>query len=621
MSLAKYRRKQGRLSVFPTLPLDVMYEIFACLDPGDLLSLSRTTKGFRRVLMSRSSAFIWRDVLAATVEEGYPPCPKDMPEPMWSQLVFGGCVCSVCGVKCMRQISWQFYCRICKSCQKECFVSEDQVPEVVTGMTTKLSDVLPYTFIEGRWPFFWRKDIEQYALRLTVIQSSGSPDDWKLRVAELHKDMSSQLTSKKEHLALCDQFLSAREAKRAEVADRLRSARFEELKRRLLVLGYLESEIDSPKFRKNKTVRAPGVVTDKAWIRLEPVVRKIADEVRAERAHARRLARDKVVQQEYKTLWLNSPPSLWFITVLPGSFRILKHPPLLAAALENDAEADVAFQQFLRDSLSNWLEGIGPMLLYSADLYIRDLPYDWPRTERVQPRDFWKNAGAEMKIGAVTRLDLAVYVFRCGEGSGVHFGMEGLSHFCAGFEARPDARGHAMVLRILDILGLSPSTTSPLDLDRADRRFLRYSSDDSPVQGYAGRWNYVTWREAASMAAGSEHPPGHDGALSEIRLATDEEQSVAVRARHLAFRNNDNLEVSGSIIWMCHQHIADYQLCGTVGWTTLSGMKAHLLTRHAVTNPVEGLDYIYTKPLDPSMTRYDNSAEGSDNDNVHGHGY
>ena len=105
------RRRSGRLSKFPAMPLDVMYEvcclgsgwgpmltslatqIFSLLHPRDLLRVSWTTKAFRGVLTDRSSKPIWKTSLA-TVDE-LPPCPTDLAEPAYAALLF----CPYCSVR------------------------------------------------------------------------------------------------------------------------------------------------------------------------------------------------------------------------------------------------------------------------------------------------------------------------------------------------------------------------------------------------------------------------------------------------------------------------------------------------------------------------------------------
>ncbi|KAF8602615.1 hypothetical protein BDV93DRAFT_523979 [Ceratobasidium sp. AG-I] len=68
------------------LPVSVFIEITAYLGVEELLFLARTTTHFRRVLMTRSSAYIWRRALASLA--GLPPCPSTMTEPQYIALLF-----------------------------------------------------------------------------------------------------------------------------------------------------------------------------------------------------------------------------------------------------------------------------------------------------------------------------------------------------------------------------------------------------------------------------------------------------------------------------------------------------------------------------------------------------
>ena len=105
------RKRSSKLSKFPTIPLDVMYEvscpvpgqlgspltfsvtqIFSLLHPRDLLRVSWTTKAFRGVLSDRSLKPIWKESLASI--EGLPSCPRDLSEPAYAALLFSP-YCSV----------------------------------------------------------------------------------------------------------------------------------------------------------------------------------------------------------------------------------------------------------------------------------------------------------------------------------------------------------------------------------------------------------------------------------------------------------------------------------------------------------------------------------------------
>ncbi len=107
------RRKSGKLAEILNMPLDVLFEvripvsqprvipltdlfqIFAHLAPYDLLKLARTTKAFRRLLLNKAFITVWKAALEGV--PGLPPCPADMTEPEWSNLVFSP-NCHVCGI-------------------------------------------------------------------------------------------------------------------------------------------------------------------------------------------------------------------------------------------------------------------------------------------------------------------------------------------------------------------------------------------------------------------------------------------------------------------------------------------------------------------------------------------
>jgi hypothetical protein len=61
-------------------------QIFAFLDPLDVLRLSRTTKRLRVMLTSRTARQTWIAVLANVPD--CPPVPREMTELAWVRLVF-----------------------------------------------------------------------------------------------------------------------------------------------------------------------------------------------------------------------------------------------------------------------------------------------------------------------------------------------------------------------------------------------------------------------------------------------------------------------------------------------------------------------------------------------------
>ncbi|KAJ3963899.1 hypothetical protein EV361DRAFT_874456, partial [Lentinula raphanica] len=80
----KFASLQGMMT---SLPLEIILLIFIRLDPRDLLSLSRTSKNLREILMDKSSETIWRTVWT-NYEGSLPPLPVDLNEPQFARLIF-----------------------------------------------------------------------------------------------------------------------------------------------------------------------------------------------------------------------------------------------------------------------------------------------------------------------------------------------------------------------------------------------------------------------------------------------------------------------------------------------------------------------------------------------------
>ncbi|KAK7679983.1 hypothetical protein QCA50_016929 [Cerrena zonata] len=81
------RSCNGGLQEMLQMPLDVLFEIFRHLTPGDLLSLSRTSKPFRGLLMTRESSSIWKDSRGNVPD--MPDRPAFLSEPAYANLCFG----------------------------------------------------------------------------------------------------------------------------------------------------------------------------------------------------------------------------------------------------------------------------------------------------------------------------------------------------------------------------------------------------------------------------------------------------------------------------------------------------------------------------------------------------
>ncbi|KAG9090661.1 hypothetical protein FS749_000390 [Ceratobasidium sp. UAMH 11750] len=112
--------KPGALQDIMKMPIDVFTEIASYLEPSDLLSLIRTTKFFRRMLLRRSASQIWRR--AGQNIPGVPPCPSGMSEPQYTALMFSR-RCTLCGGPAKTRPDLYLRVRLCQSCCKTKLIS------------------------------------------------------------------------------------------------------------------------------------------------------------------------------------------------------------------------------------------------------------------------------------------------------------------------------------------------------------------------------------------------------------------------------------------------------------------------------------------------------------------
>ncbi|KAF7374985.1 hypothetical protein MSAN_00384600 [Mycena sanguinolenta] len=124
--IKRVRGRRGILSSLREFPLDIVAEIFGHLNPMDLLNLARTTKEIRGILMSRSSAFIWKE--SRSHVEGLPDLPPDLCEPQYANLCFST-HCHQCLAIPISTIVWSARTRLCKKCIEARFGNLECVTE------------------------------------------------------------------------------------------------------------------------------------------------------------------------------------------------------------------------------------------------------------------------------------------------------------------------------------------------------------------------------------------------------------------------------------------------------------------------------------------------------------
>ncbi|KAM5534534.1 hypothetical protein V8D89_006006 [Ganoderma adspersum] len=129
------RGRRGGLEGMPTMPLDILFEIFGFLHPRDVVNLARTSKAFRTLLMSRDSAAFWRQ--ARRKLKDLPDPPNYLSEPAYANLLFFP-HCHNCLKPNIQNVVWLFAARFCKACYRSSFTLSTGEQETLMWQMTNV---------------------------------------------------------------------------------------------------------------------------------------------------------------------------------------------------------------------------------------------------------------------------------------------------------------------------------------------------------------------------------------------------------------------------------------------------------------------------------------------------
>ncbi|KAH9884934.1 hypothetical protein C8Q73DRAFT_796049 [Cubamyces lactineus] len=113
------RMRAGRLADLMDMPLDIFLEILSHLEPIDLIRLSRSSKHFRSMLMTRRARYLW-DAAFRNVDPQIPPCPPYISSPRYAAALFDH-YCFACGIERSTNTDFTHILRLCAPCFKTNF--------------------------------------------------------------------------------------------------------------------------------------------------------------------------------------------------------------------------------------------------------------------------------------------------------------------------------------------------------------------------------------------------------------------------------------------------------------------------------------------------------------------
>ncbi|KAG8710595.1 hypothetical protein FRC08_016960 [Ceratobasidium sp. 394] len=287
------RGKQGRLRGIMNMPVDIFAEIAVYLYPIDLVYLARANKFFRQMLMNRSFIHVWR--CAERNVEGLPPCPKDLCQPQYAALVFTK-YCSTCGNLALRPMDPVLQVRLCVRCRNKQAVK-------ITRVTDPSLVFWSRDFVPGDAPWCLYDEAKAVKNKLNMLEHEGNKEETE-RWLEERRDIVCNRIKDAQPLAL---FLKNIDDKRSAELSDIKQRRAEEVKSRLLKLGWEMQDIENSNwsYEWQSLVHIAKPLTDRAWECIHPT---LVAQVKSNRAwRLKRERDDRQYERRHKMRrWIDS---------------------------------------------------------------------------------------------------------------------------------------------------------------------------------------------------------------------------------------------------------------------------------------------------------------------------
>ncbi|KAF9496308.1 hypothetical protein BDN71DRAFT_1505820 [Pleurotus eryngii] len=600
-------RRKKNLSLLPTVPFDVLMEVcfsyisasprlhlsptrvreqvLARLRVADVIALSRTSKEFRGLLLSKRSISVWKAALTA---EGCLECPADLSEPEYAVLLFGGTNCFNCGTKGIQRIDFGLRRRLCVRCMKVKLVSEKRFDTLFPGSDHMLLELIPYTHIGGyshghssNGRFFYRDDIVKTQNTLKALERAEDP---KTATNEFYKAQRDRTWAIISTLRKYETWAEHAADRKVVESESRAAQRWEDIQQRFRILGYIDEDIAAIKSHPN--VKSDTPLTNQGWgrvrARLEDLVLD-AKKVRIDKC------RGAALSDAYTKYMRTLCPTQW--AALPRT-RELRTLAEVQTLLQRDLDADIATDEFsdlLNDdsTLQTWIDG--------RQRYLESVI-----------------ASSLSSTGTNSLSSTSVeHVFVCtapdcrqsdsalwGSGKRMFISLpEALRHRCEStwlharslepdrFEFAYPTRASAAVGHILSLLKLSPTTTTTTELDKLENLFVcckctpRVRTKDSKP---LAMFEVFTWREAVLHY--------YKDCIADLRADITDPQFTRTSPLDPNLQGDDS-PAAHKNIWSClhcaiHLH----------SWVNRHEVIAHVKSAHPIADPAEHVDF-FADPL------------------------
>ncbi|KZV69428.1 hypothetical protein PENSPDRAFT_633126 [Peniophora sp. CONT] len=316
-------RMQGRLKNIMSMPLDVLFEIFSTLLPADLLSLARTSKNIRQVLMNRNHSGLWKAARANASGLPSPDPPIGMSEPAWARLLYGGSGCYSCRAKNIQRIDFGLRRRTCMSCKKTNLVRKSRFKSVCEGMDVGLMELVGYTNVSAhshgygsRNRYYRKPDLIDMERRLEEL---GKSEGGANAIREFRARKQAEVSEAMKGVQKLETWASEAETYKLQERTSARDENYRSALSRLKAAGYEERDISEWGIR--NMLHGKPVLNEAAWTRI--FLKMESDTIRARDARLAREERERLGERSRIAAWLYRD---YLHTLVPVQWRYLPTP-------------------------------------------------------------------------------------------------------------------------------------------------------------------------------------------------------------------------------------------------------------------------------------------------------
>ncbi|KAJ7575586.1 hypothetical protein C8J56DRAFT_974910 [Mycena floridula] len=272
---------RGLLQRLVDSPVDILYEVFSCLESLDLLRLTRTSKSLRSMLLTKRALSVWRD---ARGNAELPDPPAGLSEPLYANLVFGG-RCHHC-FSLSPQIFWCCRFRCCNKCAKKLFHGFRPAPQGKDDLSKVLNVLAEIWVIETREMGdsfqYYIPALDRAILEYRALEDQPARDGWLERKAEEKKVVVQWALS-------CQDWSDERAESRLKKIEATKARRYETILKELTELGWDMSELsysDRNELMMHSDVDQAKDLTEQTWYKIKPGLVELMRELKDQRLQA-----------------------------------------------------------------------------------------------------------------------------------------------------------------------------------------------------------------------------------------------------------------------------------------------------------------------------------------------